>query len=92
MTLPCRSARHVELAALWSQGDSLALYGEAELAGAVDHFNRVRLRLTSEGKSPELVMHLMSQLHEKIGENCSRVMLSDGKPARSREVWSRTWQ
>lgn len=63
-----KGARHVELAALWSQGDSLALYGEAELAGAVDHFNRVRLRLTSEGKSPELVMHLMSQLHEKIGE------------------------
>jgi hypothetical protein len=47
-----KAARHAELATLWSQGDSLALYGEAELAGAVDYFNRTRSRLASEGSRP----------------------------------------
>ncbi|WP_052322743.1 hypothetical protein [Novosphingobium sp. MBES04] len=66
-----KQARIAELAALWRGGDSLALHGDAELAGAIDYIGRTRARLLAEGNSPELVDDLMAQLHEKIGEEMS---------------------
>lgn len=66
-----KQARIAELAALWRAGDSLALHGDAELAGAIDYMGRTRARLLAEGNSPELVDDLMEQLHEKIGDELS---------------------
>lgn len=63
-----KQARIAELTALWRAGDSLALHGDAELAGAIDYIGRTRVRLLAEGNSPELVEDLMAQLHEKIGD------------------------
>ncbi|GAM07468.1 hypothetical protein HT136_24950 [Novosphingobium profundi] len=63
-----KQARIAELAALWRVGDSLALHGDAELAGAIDYMGRTRARLLAEGNSPDLVDDLMAQLHEKIGD------------------------
>lgn len=56
-----------ELANLWRAGAGLALFGEAELAGAVDLFSRAQ----GSGKEEALPAQL-AQLHRQIGEAIER--------------------
>lgn len=76
-----KQARIADMAALWRAGDSIALQGDAELAGAIDYMARTRARLLTEGNAPDLVDDLMVQLHEKIGEELSRGQVVMRQPA-----------
>jgi hypothetical protein len=78
--------RSHQLAGLWRAGESAALYGEPELAGAIDLFNRAERRLRSaagEDFPPELVS-LHSELATRI-EAGDRPGIGDSRPASSNE-------
>ncbi|QVM86452.1 hypothetical protein [Novosphingobium decolorationis] len=64
-----KQARFAELAALWRAGDSIALQGEAELAGAIDYWIATRERLLSEGQTVAVVDQVMSKLHQKLDDD-----------------------
>ena len=78
--------RSHELAELWRAGESAALYGEPELAGAVDIFDDAERRLgpaTGEHYPPELVS-LHTDLATRI-ETGDRPGIDDSRPASSNE-------
>lgn len=78
--------RSHELAELWRAGESAALYGEPELAGAIDLFDDAERRLRSaagEHFPPELVS-LHSDLATRI-EAGDRPSIDDSRPAYSNE-------
>ncbi len=78
--------RSHQLAGLWRAGESAALYGEPELAGAIDLFDRAERRLGSaagEDFPPELVS-LHSDLATRI-EAGERPRIGDSGPAYSNE-------
>ncbi|WP_454887982.1 hypothetical protein [Sphingomonas oryzagri] len=74
--------RSHELAELWRAGESAALYGEPELAGAIDIFDNAERRLgpaAGEHSPPELVS-LHSDLASRI-EAGDRPSIDDSGPA-----------
>ena len=78
--------RSHELAELWRAGESAALYGEPELAGAIDIFDDAELRLgpaAGEHSPPELVS-FHSDLAARI-EAGDRPSIGDSGPACSNE-------
>jgi hypothetical protein len=78
--------RSHELAELWRAGESAALYGEPELAGAIDLFDDLERSLgfaACENSPPELVS-LHSDLATRI-EAGDRPSIGDSGPAYSNE-------
>lgn len=78
--------RSHELAELWRAGESAALYGEPELAGAIDLFDDAERRLgpaIGEHSPPELVS-LHTDLATRI-EAGDRPSVGDSRPASSNE-------
>ncbi len=78
--------RSHELAELWRAGESAALYGEPELAGAIDIFDDAERRLglaVGEHSPPELVS-LHSDLAARI-EAGDRPSIGDSRPAPSND-------
>ena len=78
--------RSHQLAELWRAGESAALYGEPELAGAIDIFDDAERRLgpaAGEHSPPELVS-LHTDLATRI-ETGDRPGIGDSRPASSNE-------
>ena len=81
-TASARMIRSHELAELWRAGESTALYGEPELAGAIDLFDDAERQLgpaISEHSPPELVS-LHTDLATRI-EAGGRPSIGDSGPA-----------
>ena len=78
--------RSHQLAGLWRAGESAALYGEPELAGAIDLFNRAERRLRSAAGEdfPAELVSLHSELATRI-EAGDRPGIGDSRPASSNE-------
>ena len=85
-SVAARNARSDELARLWRAGESTALFGEPELAGALDLFAEAE---RSGGRDEDKLSVELATLHGLLGDrlaNGERPSLSDGSARTAGEI------